>query len=62
MYIQQAAKLHSLFYLENCSTRFGWYHHPSSGTQTIVSTTSAVCHTVMERVKFTDKVYLKIRF
>jgi len=24
----------------NCSTYFGWYHHPSSGAQTIVSTAS----------------------
>jgi hypothetical protein len=24
--------------LGNCSTRFGWYHHPSSGAQTTIST------------------------
>jgi hypothetical protein len=30
----------------NCSTCFGWYHHPSSGAQTTVSTPSGICHTV----------------
>ena len=30
----------------NCSTCFGWYHHPSSGGQTPVSTGSGICQTV----------------
>ena len=30
----------------NCSTCFGLYHHPSSGSQTTVSTVSGICHTV----------------
>jgi hypothetical protein len=30
----------------NCSTCFGWYHHPSSGAQTTVSTKSGICQTV----------------
>jgi hypothetical protein len=30
----------------NCSTHFGWYHHPSSGAQTTVSTASGICHIV----------------
>jgi hypothetical protein len=30
----------------NCSTCFGWYHHPSSGAQTTVSTASGICYTV----------------
>jgi hypothetical protein len=30
----------------NSSTCFVWYHHPSSGAQTTVSTTSGICHTV----------------
>ena len=30
----------------NCSTYFGWYHHPSSGAQTTISTASGICHTV----------------
>jgi hypothetical protein len=29
---------------ENCSTCFGWYHHPSSRVQTTVSTASGICH------------------
>jgi len=30
----------------NCSTCFGWYHHPSSGAQITVSTASGVCNAV----------------
>jgi hypothetical protein len=30
----------------NCSKYFGWYHHPSSGAHTPVSTASGICHTV----------------
>ena len=26
----------------NCSTCFGWYHHPSSGAQTTVTTASGI--------------------
>ena len=29
----------------NCSTCFRWYHHPSSGAQTTISTVSGICHT-----------------
>ena len=47
IYSQQDATLHSLFYLENCSTCFEWHHHPSSGVQTTVSTASGICHTVI---------------
>jgi hypothetical protein len=43
----------------NYSTCFGWDHHPTQGAQTTVSTASVTCHTVMDRVKFTDKVYIK---
>jgi hypothetical protein len=46
IYIQQDATLHSLFYLETCSTCFGWYYHPSSREHTTVSTASGICHTV----------------
>jgi len=38
---------------ENCSTCFGWYHHPSAGAQTTVSTASGICHTVEQ---FPDKI------
>ena len=34
-----------IFLSGNCSTCFGWYHHPSSGAQTTVSTASGICHT-----------------
>ena len=46
IYIQQDATLHNWFISGNCSTRFGWYLHPSSGAQTTVSTESGTCHTV----------------
>jgi hypothetical protein len=46
VYIQQDATLHSLYISGNCSTRFGWYFHPSSGGHTTVSTASGICHTV----------------
>jgi len=44
----------------NCSTCFGWYLHPSSEAQTTVSTASGICHTGMDRIKFTNEVYIKI--
>jgi hypothetical protein len=46
IYIQQDTTLHSLFKSGNCSTRFGWYFHPSSGAHTTVSTASGICHTL----------------
>ena len=30
-------------FLENCSTRFGWYFHPSSGAHITVFTVSSTC-------------------
>jgi len=36
----------------NCSTRFGWYHHPSSGAQTTVSTASGICSTVTTTCRY----------
>jgi hypothetical protein len=46
IYIQQDARLHSLFISGNCSTRFGWYLHPSSGAHTTLSTAPGICQTV----------------
>ena len=46
IYIQQDATLHSLYISGNCSIRFEWYFHPSSGAHTTVSTASGICHTV----------------
>jgi hypothetical protein len=56
IYIQQDAKLHSLFISGNCSTRFGWYFHPSSGTNTTVSTASVICHTVTAICRYRGRV------
>jgi len=36
----------------NCSTCFGWYHHPSSGAWTTVSTASGICHTVIANCRY----------
>ena len=36
----------------NCSTCFGWYHHPLSGAQTTVSTASDNCHTVTATCRY----------
>jgi hypothetical protein len=49
-YIQQDAKLHSIFISGNCSTCFGWYFHPSSGAHTTVSTESGICHNTVTAI------------
>ena len=40
----------------NCSTCFGWYHHPSSGAQTTVSTASGICHAVIAICRYRGRV------
>jgi len=40
----------------NCSACFGWYHHPSSGAQTTVSTASGICHTVTAICRYRGRV------
>jgi len=40
----------------NCSTCFRWYHHPSSGAQTTVSTASGICHTVIVICRYRGRV------
>jgi hypothetical protein len=42
----------------NCSTHicFGWYHHPLSGAQTTVSTTSGICHAVTANCRYRGRV------
>jgi hypothetical protein len=37
----------------NCCTCLGWYHHPSSGAHTTVSTASGICHTVTAICRYT---------
>jgi hypothetical protein len=56
IYIQQDAKLHSLFISGNCSTCFGWYFHPSSGAHTTTSTASGICHTVTAICRYRGRV------
>jgi hypothetical protein len=36
----------------NCSTCFGWYHRPSSGAHTTVSTASGICHAVTATCRY----------
>jgi len=40
----------------NCSTCFGWYHRPSSGAQTTVSTASGICHTATSTCRYSGRV------
>jgi hypothetical protein len=56
LYIQIDATLHSLFITGKCSTCFGWYHHPSLGAQTTVSTASGVFHTVSATCRYRGSV------
>jgi hypothetical protein len=56
IYIQQDATLHSLFISGNCSTCFGWYHHPSSGAQKSVYAASGIYHTVTAIFRFCGRV------
>ena len=56
IYIQQDATLHSLFYLETVLHFFGWYHHPTSGAQTTVSTASGICRTVIAICRYRGRI------
>jgi hypothetical protein len=56
IYIQKDATLHNLFISGNCSTCFGWYFHPSSGTHTTVSTVPGICHTVTAICRYRGRV------
>jgi len=39
-------------FLENCSTCFRWYPHPSSGAHTTASTASGTCQTVTATCRY----------
>ena len=39
----------------NCSICFGWYHYPSSGAHTTVSTASDICHTVIATCRYSGR-------
>jgi hypothetical protein len=41
---------------EKCSTCFAWYHQPSLGAQTTVSTASSICHTVIAICRYRGRV------
>jgi hypothetical protein len=47
---------YTVYCIKNCSTCFGWYLHPSSGAQTIVSTTSGICHAVTGICRYRGRV------
>jgi len=58
-YISNKIQRYTVILSGNCSTCFGWYLHPSSGTQTTVSTTSGICHTVtvvIDNLQGTSKI------
>ena len=55
-YVQSDTTSHSLFYMETALHFFGWYHHPSSGAQTTVSTASGICHTVTATCHYRGRV------
>jgi hypothetical protein len=55
-YIQQDARLHSLFISGNSSTCFGWYFHPSLEAYTTVSTESGICHTFIVICRYRGRV------
>jgi len=40
----------------NCSTCIGWYHHPSSGAPTTVSTAFGICHTLTAICRYRGRV------
>ena len=40
----------------NCSTCFVWYHYPSSGAQTTVSTEFGICHTVTATCRYWNRL------
>jgi hypothetical protein len=42
--------------IQNCSTCFGWYFHPSSGAHTTVSTAFDICHTVTAICRYRGRV------
>jgi hypothetical protein len=56
VYIQQDATLHSLFISGICSTRFGWYFHPSPEAHTTVSTASGIFHAVTAICRYRGRV------
>jgi hypothetical protein len=52
----QDAMLHRLFYLKTALHVSGWYHYPSSGAHTTVSTASGICHTVTATCRYRGRI------
>jgi len=61
IYIQQDAHVKSLFYLSTALHVSGITSTHLQEHKTTVTTASGNRYTVMDRVKFTDKEYIKIR-
>jgi len=45
-YVSNKMERYAVYFIWKLLYMFRWYHHPSSGAQTTVSTTSGICHTV----------------
>ena len=50
-------QLYTVYFWKKCSTCFGWYLHPSSGTHTTVSTASGTCKTVTVTCRYCGRVW-----
>jgi hypothetical protein len=48
-------------FLENCSTCFGWYLHPSSGAHTSAFTACGTCQTVTATCRYRGRVGTEIQ-
>jgi hypothetical protein len=55
IYIHQDATFHILFYLETALHVLGWYHYPSAGAHTTVSTASGICRTVTATCRYCSR-------
>jgi len=55
IYTQTRYNVKHFILSRSCSTRFGCYHHPSSGAQTTVSIASGICHTVTAACRYRVK-------
>jgi len=47
---------YTVYFSGNYSICFGWYHHPSAGAQTTVSTASGICHNVTAIWRYRGRV------
>ena len=47
---------YTVYFIWKLLYMFRWYHHPSSGAQTTVSTASGICHTVTAICCYRERV------